>query len=249
MGIRALDLVFPRRCAGCGHGSWPFCPDCARRLDAIAPPWCTRCGAPSPVDVPRCDECPPPPLTSARAAFRYEGPSRRAVHRLKFSGWRDVAAALGAAMAAVPDLATPDVLTWVPLARRRRAERGYDQARALTTAVGRELGIRPVRALRRPRAGGPQAQRGGRDRREAMRGAYVAVRLVHGHVLLVDDVLTTGATAAACAETLLGAGATSVGVLAAARSLRPAALRGDRGGAYPQVGPRPGLWLPGDLPR
>lgn len=249
MSIRALDLVFPRRCAGCGDGPWPFCTACTDRLEALGPPWCGRCGAPSIVDVLACELCPPDEVACSRAAFAYAGPARRAVHRLKFAGWRDVATALGAAMAAVPGLATPDLVTWVPLARRRRAERGFDQARALAIAVGRQLESPTVRSLRRPVADGSQARRTGRERREAMRDAYVAVRPVTGHVMLVDDVITTGATAAACAAVLLEAGATSVTLLAAARSLRRPALRPALVGAYPQMGPRPGLWLPGDVPR
>jgi predicted amidophosphoribosyltransferase len=200
--------------------------------------------------VPRCGDCPPSPVGSVRAPFRYEGPAREAIHRLKFAGWRDVATALAAAVAACDGLPTADVVTWVPLARRRLAERGYDQARALAVALGHQLGLPTVRLLRRTVATGPQARRRGADRRTAMRGAFAAVRPSPPRVLLVDDVLTTGATAAACAEALAGAGAAEVHVAAAARAIhRPAPLRPATGRAYPRVGPRPGLWLPGDVPR
>jgi predicted amidophosphoribosyltransferase len=138
------------------------------------------------------------------------------------------------------------MVTWVPLARRRRAERGFDQAKVLAVAVGREAGL-PVRGLlRRVVATTPQAERDAAARREAMRGAFV-VRdrvVVPGHVLLVDDVLTTGATAAACAEALRARGTSQVTLLVAARAL----LRTGRP-AYTRSGPRPGLWLPGDDPR
>ena len=163
-----------------------------RDLRPLAPPWCERCGSPSILPVPACGDCPPPPLDSTRAAFVFEGPARRAIHRLKFSGWRDVAAAMADAMAAVGPPAAADVVTWVPLARGRRAERGYDQARALAVALAHRLDLPAVRLLRRPVATGPQARRSGEERRAAMHGAFRAVRPVPQRVLVVDDVLTTG---------------------------------------------------------
>ncbi len=154
---------------------------------------------------------------------------------------------MASAIAALDDLpAAADVITWIPLSRRRLAERGFDQARVLAVGVGRELDL-PVRSLlRRAISTGPQAQRHAAERRSAMRGAF-AVRervAVPAHVLLVDDVLTTGATAAAAAEVLRDAGATSVHLLAAARAFPGAGPR-----AYTRPGPRSGLWLPGDHPR
>ena len=144
MVVGVLDALFPRSCAGCRAGPWPFCPDCLSRLRPIEPPWCERCGTPTDEPQSRCDDCAPPSLTTVRSAFVYDGPARRAVLRLKFSGWRDVAPALADAIAgagAIPDV---DVVTWVPLARARRAERGFDQARALAVALARRL-ERPAR--------------------------------------------------------------------------------------------------------
>jgi ComF family protein len=240
-----LDLVFPLRCAGCGRGGWPFCPACRDAMAPITPPMCSRCGRPWLEPVARCRDCPPAAVATARAPFLYEGPVRSALYRLKFSGWRAVAQALGAAMAAVDDSQAVAV-TWVPLGRRRRAERGYDQSRALARVVGSRLGVPVVPLLRRVSETDPQARRSARDRRLAMRGAFeLRARPPPGHLLLVDDVLTTGATAAECATVLRSAGARSVSLLTAARAVAgPVPAR-----CYARDDSRPGLWLPGDHPR
>jgi len=167
------------------------------------------------------------------------------VHHLKYRGVRGVARALGAAMSTCAPSGA-DVVTWAPLTRRRKAERGFDQAKVLAVEVGRQARL-PVRGLlRRVQATGAQAKRDAAERRAAMRGSFVVPDrvAVPANVLLVDDVLTTGATAAACAEALLEAGASQVMLVAAARAL----LRAGRP-AYTRPGPRPGLWLPGDHPR
>jgi ComF family protein len=237
---RLLDAVFPKRCAGCGAGPWPFCRRCLGELVPLGRPWCERCGAPATSPRRSCRHCPPDPIAVARSAFLFDGPARRAVHRLKFSGWRPVAEALGAAMAEAWD-GPAEVVTWVPLARRRRADRGFDQALALARVVGRRFDV-PVRPLlRRVSDGGQQARRGGSERRLAVRGAFHARTGAPPRVLLVDDVLTTGATAAACAQALAGSGAREVSVLTAAR-----AASGAVADLYSASGSRPGLWLPGD---
>jgi predicted amidophosphoribosyltransferase len=235
-----LDALFPKRCAGCGAGPWPFCDRCRAALVPLGRPRCERCGAPAARDVGTCRHCPPDALAGARSAFLFDGPARAAVHRLKFAGWRPVAEALGAAMAESWDLEA-GAIAWVPLSRRRRSTRGFDQALALARVVGRHLERPVLPLLGRASDAGPQARRGGEERRRAMRGAFEARGRAPAEVLLVDDVLTTGATAAACAEVLLDAGASTVRLLTAAR-----AASGAVADLYSAPGSRPGLWLPGE---
>jgi competence protein ComFC len=177
--------------------------------------------------VPRCADCPPPPLAWARAPLLYTGAVRRALIRLKFSGLSTVAEALAPWMVEAlarspppgPSSGEPVVLTWVPLGRRRRRRRGYDQAEVLARQVGGLTGWAVAPLLERTAETRPQARRPGRERRRALRGAFRARGPVPGRVVLVDDVLTSGATAAECARVLIGAGAAEVGALAAARAL------------------------------
>lgn len=213
-----LDVVFPRRCAGCGNGSWPFCDGCRLKLVPLSAPRCERCGFPSERRVARCRECPPPEISRARAPFLFAGPMRSAVHRLKFAGWRAVAAALGEAMVAVVD-ERPDAVTWVPLSRRRLSDRGFDQARALAVVVARQLDRPLLHLLSRTGDTLPQARRSGPERRAAMAGSFRQQGGAPATVLLVDDVLTTGTTAAACARPLLDAGTGKVSLVTAARAV------------------------------
>ena len=234
---RAVDILFPRACAGCGAGSWPFCERCADALVPLQPPWCRRCGRPAPTEVDSCRDCPPAPIDSARSAFVYRGPARDAVHRLKFSGWRGVGEALAAAVAALgPPPAGAG--SGVARARRRRAERGFDQARVLARALARELDLPAVALIRRRTATTPQSRRTREERLRAMHGAFASAsrRPAPARVLLVDDVLTTGATVSACAAVLSEAGVREIHVVTACRSFsdrrsgadRPPGPRGSR---------------------
>jgi hypothetical protein len=127
-------------------------------------------------------------------------------------------------------------LTWVPLGRGRKRSRGYDQAEALARAVAALTGWPVIPLLERDVETRPQARSSGRERRRALAGAFRARPDPPEQVVVVDDVITTGATAADCARALLAAGAGHVGVLTAARSLgRPVPAR-----CYNQPGFRPG---------
>jgi ComF family protein len=219
-------MLFPPRCASCGTGAWPLCLACAARIAVATPPACERCDRPWEEPVVTCTDCPPPEIDAARAPFVYEGPVARAIRALKFSGWRALAPSLAGAM--VEGLSevhpvegfAPDVVTWVSLSGKRRGRRGFDQAEVLSRLVAGRLGLEVASLLARVRDTPAQATRTGRERRASLRGAFAVTETVPPSVLLVDDVLTTGATASACARALRDGGAGAVVLLVAARSCR-----------------------------
>jgi ComF family protein len=169
----------------------------------------------------------PPGYDYARAAALYEGGLRDALHAFKFGGRRALAGPLGdlAAEQCVGSLPDGiDALVPVPLARERERERGFNQAALLARRIGQRLAA-PTRAgwLVRTRATRPQSDLSAAERRANVRGAFRACEVVAGrHVLLIDDILTTGATLDACARALRAAGARRVGVLTVARVVHAA---------------------------
>jgi ComF family protein len=218
-----LDLVYPPRCAACGEpaGDGPFCEVCAGAVDPV-PPGCGRCGQPGP-DV-LCGAChaAPPAFDAVRAGGLLGGPLADAIHALKYRNRPALARPLGAWLAARAPLASGAVVVSVPLARGRRVERGYDQAALLADHLARAAGAGPRRlraVLRRVRETPPQVGRTRAERARNVAGAFEARPAVAGKdVVLVDDVVTTGATADAAAAALRRAGARSVVVVALARA-------------------------------
>ena len=151
------------------------------------------------------------------AVWYYKDAVRESILRFKFYGRRSYAVAYGQALAMQlqkGQLTDFDILTWVPIAPLRRLRRGYDQVELLVAAVGAELGAHPVRTLKKIRNTPPQSRiRDSSRRRANVLGAYRAVdkEIIRGkRILLLDDVITTGATVSECARTLLAAGAKEV---------------------------------------
>jgi ComF family protein len=159
-------------------------------------------------------------LSDARAIGLHEGPLRNIIHAFKYRGYPSLAAPLGSLMrTAAGDWLNDAIVVPVPLHPWRSWRRGFNQADLLACALGR-----PVwRPLRRRRLGRPQAGLHAAERRANVTGVYAMRRwptsTVPARVVLVDDVMTTGATAEACARVLLGAGVQRVQVLTASRAL------------------------------
>lgn len=233
LGVGALDLLLPPSCVACDQPvlrQGDLCGGCFGRMTFITRPFCGGCGLPFDSDdaaAERCPRCRDQPFTfrSARAAFLYDGGVRRLILPLKHGDQPAMADVLAPHMArAGADLLCGDpLLVPVPLHRLRLFRRRYNQAALLAQAVGRLAGCTVCPdALRRVRATASLDHRGAAERRAVLVDAF-AIRssrrpVIAGRaVVLVDDVMTSGATAEGCSAVLLAAGAASVDVLVAAR--------------------------------
>ncbi len=229
-----LDLVFPRACAGCGRGMEDpgyLCWDCLARTLWVRPPFCELCGDPFHGLVPQPAVCPRcaarlPAFDRARSAARFQGVLREAVHAFKYGGATWLAADLIRLAQPVFDeyfaLANLDIVTYVPLFPARERERGYNQARLLARGLAATRPGLALRAcLRRIRPTPSQTRLTATERHANVRAAFAARTrrgAINGRrILLVDDVMTTGATVNECARVLKEAGAALVGVLTVGR--------------------------------
>lgn len=231
-----VDFALPPRCPGCGAivaDQHSFCLACWSGLRFLGEPCCTRCGLPFEHDgggPAECGACltDPPRFDRARAAVAYGEVPRKVVLKLKYGGRPGIAETMARLIERHLPAGGDALLAPVPLHRWRIWSRGYNQAALIATALAKRSAMPAMpdlieRTKRTPYLRGM----GPRERRETVRGAFrVADRhrsAVKGkHILLVDDVYTTGATADACARALKKAGAKEVGLLCWARVVRGA---------------------------
>ncbi|TAK72590.1 MAG: ComF family protein [Dehalococcoidia bacterium] len=218
-----LDLLFPPRCALCGRGGVLLCDGCAATLPPADGDRCERCWMPV-ARATLCRHCyqQPPAFESIRAAFVMDGPARRLAHELKYEGMTSLAEPMAELMAACADVAEADVVVPVPLHPARERSRGYNQASELARHLAAVARLPyEARASCRLRDTAALARTMHRDERRAIvAGAFAADRgRIDGRrLLLVDDVVTTGATLDACAGALRAAGASAVRCVTWARA-------------------------------
>lgn len=234
----AIGLLYPAQCPGCGAAvgrSGALCPPCWAEAEFIGDDACAGCGAPLPAGLEagdRCDACATMPRVwrGTRAALVYRGTGRRLALALKHGDRADLAPVLGGwlAEAAAPLVVPGMVVVPVPLHGRRLLRRRYNQALLLAAVVARRhrLALAPAALVRR-RHTPMQGQGSLAERFDNLRDAITvpgrqAARLGGRAVLLVDDVMASGATLSAAAEALLAAGAAPVAVAVLARAVRDA---------------------------
>ena len=277
-------VVYPTRCALCGSFlpqflSVPICATCWSEIPRAAGSACQRCGdalsASASSEVALCRACRlvPPPFERAAAAAIYDGRMRDAIHAFKYRKLKPAARPLGrllaSAIAQLADQAPGELLVVpVPLHRSKLRGRGFNQARTLAAEALQQLrrshpnwqlSLAPA-ALLRQRATESQAGLTPRQRRLNLRGAFgvSAPDTVAGKdVLLIDDILTTGATARSAAKALLDAGARSVWVATLARARRHSPVysgsavsfaAGERAGPSQSIHPQPASMFAQDQP-
>jgi predicted amidophosphoribosyltransferase len=229
-GLHQLERwLLPSACLLCGEATPAsvqdplICPICRSRWRSVPAPCCERCGQPIVAGL-ECRICAgwPPSLARVRSAVWLEGTAQDAVHLLKYAGWWRVAEGMAPAMAPLEPLTGQVCLIPIPLGARRLRERGYNQSERIAAALGALIGL-PVRSdlLSRVRETATQTALTPEARQANLAGAFRSEAAQGLHLVLVDDVFTTGATLCAAAVALHAAGAEWVEAVTFARAKVP----------------------------
>ena len=217
-----LDLVFPRTCAGCGREGDYFCDECEAAAPRLRPQQCKVCSAPSRASLCAWCQSANQPFNGITAPYRWTGVVQELVYSLKYRNVRASAPRLAELMSAhiTEKSLDADTMVPVPLHPSRERERGYNQSELLARGISKTTGI-PMEAglLARVRNTPPQVtMTSPEERRQNVIGAFECVRDVSDkRILLIDDVVTSGATVAECSSQLKKAGAEAIWVLSLAR--------------------------------
>lgn len=217
------DLLYPQECAGCARlARGGLCRTCVGDLERIAP-ICSRCGAPDRTGACVCRRQ-LDALDRARQMVVYDRLARRLVHRMKYLGEHSLMATIGDLMAEwiaeQPAWLDREVaVTWVPVSADRALIRGFDQAEGLARHIAGGLGLAVTGLIARKGPSVPQVGLDPQHRRHNPEGAFVSRGPCPVRVILVDDVFTTGSTAASCAKALRTGGTRDVCSIAFARAL------------------------------
>ena len=230
LGSALLDFVYPPHCSLCKaplqEDERVVCEGCWSKIQVISGPHCATCGCPLDEPAPTCTNCESETLLFDRARILspFDETIQSLIHLLKYKGKRSIGHRLGAMLgeliASDGDSDGADVIVPVPLHPSRKKERGYNQSALVASAIGDRLGVGTnTDLLVRTRRTATQTKLNAEERVKNVTGAFEVVHPepVRGKgVLLVDDVLTTGATVNACAQALLEAGAKRVRLAALA---------------------------------
>ena len=220
--MRVLDLLLPMRCAVCGGAGDQLCDACRDALPRLRPPLCDRCGAPTAWPVARCRECSGRRLAfaRARAVVAYDAAVRRLVAGWKERGLRRLAAEAADLVAEAVALPAATALAFVPSDHGRALQRGHHPAERLARELGERWSLPVLSLVARSRPGPRQRGSTLAERRRNVAGVFRPAEEAPPSVALVDDVYTSGATAAAVSSALRKAGARRVEVVTFARVVR-----------------------------
>lgn len=221
-----MDWLYPPRCCNCDRRGFLLCDDCLTEMNLLSNRICQKCGYPISSKTRLCEECrnDPPPYMAMRSWASFSGPARQALHSLKYKQNLGLGSILARPLVQmVRQSGWPvDLVIPIPLSSAHQRERGYNQAACISRAVARELDLpHSSHAVKRIKETETQVALDVNKRFMNLMDAFYAnpAKLKSRNVLVIDDVITTGATMRSCAKSVMNAGAESVYCLSVARTL------------------------------